>query len=119
MDFFRGPAKKNYYDESHERVASVSAKTLKESIDKNNRFQFNITKDGFERQAVCSASFSVEDLAAINRATASRLELLHNAIILIEKINDCNKEYSFKQKSITDIIRSLKYSAKLPDIKLD
>jgi len=119
MHIARGPAKNDTYDEKKQGVDYVSPAALKKSIDSNGSFRFNITKEGYERQAVCTAQFSNLDLVEITKATANRLQFLQGAVDLIEKVNNSKQDNNYKAKSIKQICDSLKYSSKLPAIKLD
>ncbi len=84
MKVFRGPSQKSFYDESHEQVASVSASALEAGIRSKAHITFNITKDGKQREAVCTAVFEDKDLVPVANGLLARLAMQQECLALIK-----------------------------------
>jgi hypothetical protein len=81
MNVFRGPKTKPFYSDTHELVAKVAPKSVETSISTDSaRIQFNVTKDGFDRQSVCTLVLDDEDLIAMLRGLLIRFERQQNAL---------------------------------------
>lgn len=80
MKVFRGPKTKPFYSDTHELVANVPAKNVEASISADSTIQFNITKDGIDRQAICTLMLEDEDLISMMRGLLARFEKQQNAL---------------------------------------
>jgi hypothetical protein len=86
MKIFRGPYEKNFLDDTHKLVAIVSSEKLEESITSGSRFEFNITKDGWQRKAICNAFFEDDDIVPIVNGVMSKLKIQQEKLKEISKI---------------------------------
>ena len=75
MKIFRGPYEKAFLDDTHKLVDNISSAKLEESIKSGSRFEFNITKDGYLRRAVCNAFFEDDDIVPIVNGVMSKLKI--------------------------------------------
>jgi hypothetical protein len=66
MNIWRGPSAKEFHDQSHEKVASVDLSKVVPSRHSTVVVKANITKDGYERQAVAHVEFSKDDPLALH-----------------------------------------------------
>ena len=73
MKVYRGPSSKPFYDDSHEFVSRITPEQLAEGIKDNAQIRFNVTKDGLERQAVCTAQFEDGDFVPMISGLVERL----------------------------------------------
>ena len=73
MKVYRGPSSKSYYDGSHEFVSRVTPEQLEDGIKSDALIRFNVTKDGVERQAVCTAQFESDDIIPMIGGLLARL----------------------------------------------
>jgi hypothetical protein len=83
MKVYRGPSSKPFYDDTHELVSLVSPQQLEEGIRSKALIRFNITKDGYERQAVCTAQFEDVDIVPMIDGLVSRLKMSQAALAAI------------------------------------
>lgn len=97
MKVYRGPSSKPFHDDTHEFVSSVPPEQLEASIRSKALIRFNITKDGFERQAVCTTWFEDADIVPMIDGLVSRLKLGQEALSKIREAIT-NKELSDSQK---------------------
>ena len=95
MKVYRGPSSKSFHDDSHELVSRVSASALEEGIRSNALIRFNVTKDGYERQAVCTAQFEDTDVIPMISGLLSRLNTQQTRLATI-------KEIMMDEKTTTD-----------------
>lgn len=73
MKVFRGPSSKHFHDDAHEFVSRITPEQLEKGIQSSATIRFNITKDGLERQAVCTAQFEDADLVPMMSGLLGRL----------------------------------------------
>lgn len=97
MKIYRGPKSKHYTDECYEQVAEVKGTVLRDSVGRNLPFEFNVTKEGKQRQAVCSAHFETEDVAEMVGGLVIRLKAYENTMSKL-KTTLSNRELSSEQK---------------------
>jgi hypothetical protein len=97
MNVFRGPSSKSFYDGTHEFVSRIPPEQLEEGIRSKALIRFNITKDGVERQAVCTAQFEDADIVPMIDGLVSRLKLSQECLGKIRKAMD-DKEATDKEK---------------------
>jgi len=108
MKVYRGPSSKPFYDKAHESVSHITADQLEDGIKSNSLIQFNITKDGPERQAVCTVRFEESDIVPMVRGLLVRLQNGQECLAEIKNtLND--KELSEKAK-IAAIKKALRSS---------
>ena len=86
MKIYRGPSTKSFYDNTHEFVARVSPKALEEGVRKKANIQFNITKNGTQREAVCTAVVEDADLIPLASGLLARLTLQQECLAKIKEI---------------------------------
>lgn len=91
MKVYRGPSSKPFYDETHEFVSRVPPDQLEEGIRSKALIRFNITKDGYERQAVCTAQFEDDDVIPMIGGLLARLKLNQECLGKIRAAMDSNK----------------------------
>ena len=94
MKVYRGPKSKPLYDDSHELVSTISPAQLEKGVKSGAWIQFNITKDGFERQAICTAKFDEADLVPMVNGLVSRLATQQGELAEVKKL--------LQLKSLTD-----------------
>ncbi len=120
MRVFRGPAQKDFQDKSHEKVATVGATELRNAIEKNSYFTFNITKaEDCERQSVCSADFDDTDICFIMVAASKKLRIYSNAIKTIDKILKIEATSEKKIQKIKKICEGIEENGEIPDVGID
>lgn len=108
MKIFRGPSSKPYWDESHELVARVGPSDLQNGIRSNALIRFNITKDGSERLAVCTARFDDEDIVPMISGLLARLERQQSWLKAVkESLNDDSKDDRQKLESIRSALEGM------------
>jgi hypothetical protein len=83
---FRGPSSKPFWDDTHELVSRVKPAELEKGVRDKALIKFNITKDGYERQAVCTAQFEEDDLVPMINGLVARLSGQQGTIKEIKKI---------------------------------
>ena len=88
MKVYRGPQSKPFTDDSHEYVSQIKPNELEEGIKSNALIQFNITKDGYERQAVCTALFEDDDYIPMINGLLSRLNKQQECLSAIKVVMD-------------------------------
>jgi hypothetical protein len=84
MRVYRGPSSKPFIDDTHELVSRVPAEQLEEGIRSKALIRFNITKEGYERQAVCTAQFEDGDIIPMISGLLARLNANQNCIKKIQ-----------------------------------
>ena len=84
MKVYRGPNSTPFYDDSHEFVSRVSPSELEDGIRSNALIRFNITKDGIERQAVCTAQFEEDDIIPMIGGLLTRLKVNQDCLAKIK-----------------------------------
>ena len=95
MKAYRGPSSKSFWDDSHEFVSRIKPEELEEGIRSDALIQFNITKDGYERQATCTVQFEEADMIPMISGLLSRLTKQQECLTKIKGImedNSTNKE---------------------------
>lgn len=97
MKVYRGPSSKPFYDDTHEFVSRVPPEQLEEGIRSKALIRFNITKDGYERQAVCTTQFEDADIIPMIDGLVFRLKLGQEALAKMREAMD-NKDFSESQK---------------------
>ncbi|EHA1127673.1 hypothetical protein FG475_21835 [Vibrio navarrensis] len=100
MKVYRGPKSKPFWDNAHEFVSRVSSKDLEAGIRDGKFIKFNITKEGYERQAVCTAKFEKEDLIPMMGGLLSHLSVQQKClsdIVSVVKNNVLSREEKMKQ----------------------
>jgi len=88
MKVYRGPSSKPFVDDTHELVSRVEPDLLERGIRSKALIRFNITKDGHERQAVCTAQFEDEDIIPMISGLLSRLSSSQECIQKIRTAMD-------------------------------
>lgn len=86
MKVYRGPYSKPFWDDSHEFVSRIQPEELEKGIRSDALIRFNITKDGTERQAVCTARFEDEDMIPMISGLLSRLSSQQERLAEIKEI---------------------------------
>lgn len=108
MKVYRGPKSKPFWDSSHEFVSRVASKDLESGIRDGKFIKFNITKEGYERQAVCTAKFEKEDLIPMMGGLLSHLseqqKCLSDIISVVKNPALSRKE---KMKNIEELIAEI------------
>jgi hypothetical protein len=97
MKVYRGPSSKPFYDDTHEFVSRVKPEELQEGIRSKALIRFNITKEGYERQAVCTTQFEDADIVPMIDGLVFRLKMGQEALAKIRDAME-NKELSDSQK---------------------
>lgn len=109
MKVYRGPSSKPFYDDTHELVSHVTPEQLEEGIRSKALIRFNITKDGYERQAVCTAQFEDGDIIPMIGGLLARLNTNQECIQKIRSaMDDSNLSQSDKLLRIRGALSSLK-----------
>lgn len=91
MRIYRGPSSKPFYDESNELVAIISPDEIEKCISNSRFIEFNVTKDGAQRQSNCQLVIEDEDVIPMIRALTSRLR---NYRPILRKIDDIVEDES-------------------------
>lgn len=73
MRVYRGPSSKPFEDDSHVPVDQVKPEELEKGIRSNAFIRFDINKDAYERQAVCTIQFEEADMIPMISGLLSRL----------------------------------------------
>lgn len=108
MKIYRGPSSKPFWDVSHELVSRVGPSELEDGIRSNALFRFNITKDGGERFAVCTARFDDEDIVPMISGLLSRLERQQSWLKSVkESLIDASKDDGQKLESIRAALENM------------
>jgi hypothetical protein len=97
MKVYRGPSSKPFYDDTHEFVSRVHPQQLEEGIRSKALIRFNITKDGYKRQAVCTAQFEDADIVPMIDGLVFRLKLGQEILAKVREIM-ASKDLSDSQK---------------------
>jgi hypothetical protein len=97
MKVYRGPSSKPFEDESHQFVSQITPEILEEGIRSDSLIKFNITKDGYEREAVCTVRFEEADLIPMINGLLSRLTRQQERLKKIKDLMN-DKETSDNQK---------------------
>jgi hypothetical protein len=84
MKVYRGPSSKPFTDDTHELVSRVPPEQLEEGIRSKALIRFNITKEGNERQAVCTAQFEDGDIIPMISGLLARLNANQDCIKQIQ-----------------------------------
>jgi hypothetical protein len=100
MKIYRGPSSKPFQDDTHEYVSQILPDQLAEGISSSARIRFNITKDGYERQAVCTALFEEQDIIPMIGGLLARLKMSQECIAAIRS--------ALSEKDLSDAQRLLK-----------
>lgn len=96
MKVYRGPATTNFQGDSHALVAKVKPEKLEEGVRSKSLIRFNISKEGNDRQAVCTVQFEDADIVPMMRGLLARLTANQE---LFTEIADClSKESSSDHK---------------------
>lgn len=77
-----------FWKDSHEFVSQIKPEELEEGIRSNALIRFNVTKDGYERQAVCTAWFEEGDVIPMISGLLSRLTRQQECLGKIREIMD-------------------------------
>ena len=108
MKIFRGPKSKSHWDITHTLVSTVSSEELEESIRDGTYIQFNVTKDGYERQAVCTAQFENKDIIPMINGLMSKLKSQQLALLKISEVIKNQELSESKQlRKIKNIVNKL------------
>jgi hypothetical protein len=86
MKIYRGPKGKPFTDESHQFVSSVKPKDLEAGIRAKASIEFNVTKDGWQREAVCTAFFEEADVIPMATGLIARLTVQQECLAKIKKL---------------------------------
>lgn len=86
MQVFRGPSSTYFSDDSHQVVAKVEPSELEKRVKEQRPVQFNITKDGAERHAVCTLQFEDADIIAMHSGLLARLQALTACLCEVEEL---------------------------------
>lgn len=86
MKVYRGPSSKQFHNESHELVAEIPPTKLEEWVRTSALFQFNISKESNQRQAVCTAKFEEADMIPMIQGLLARLSAQQLSIAKIRDI---------------------------------
>lgn len=105
MKVYRGPKSKSFYDVSHEHVATVSPAELAKVVKDKSNIQFNISKDGLQREAVCTVHFEDQDLILMLQGFLDRLEMQRKT--LLEILKNANLDDKGKLSSIEKTLKTL------------
>ncbi|MBQ5964297.1 hypothetical protein [Massilia sp. ZL223] len=109
MKIFRGPSSKPFLDDSHELVSRVKPHDLEKGVRDKALIKFNITKDGLERQAICTAQFEDDDLIPMINGLVARLSGQQDALKEIKKtILDKGASNDQKMLKIGEIMERVK-----------
>lgn len=74
MRVYRGPNSKPIYDDTHEFVSRIEAEDLAKAVgSRAHPLRFNITKNGYDRQSVCTMYFEETDLIPMIEGILERL----------------------------------------------
>ena len=84
MKVYRGPSSKHFSDDTHELVSRVQPQELEDGIRSNALIRFNITKDGTERQAVCTAQFEDADVIPMISGLLGRLSGQQECLVTLK-----------------------------------
>ena len=108
MRVYRGPSSKPFIDDTHELVSRVTPEQLEEGIRSKALIRFNVTKEGLERQSVCTAQFEDGDIIPMISGLLARLNANQNCIKKIQSImNKKNLSDEEKLLNIQDALASL------------
>ena len=108
MKVYRGPRTVPFWDDRHELVSTIKPEDLEASIRDDLYIQFNITKDGYERQAVCTAKFDYDDIMPMINGLMDRLKKQQHAMQEIRTVVfDQELSNEDKIEKIEDIIKSI------------
>ena len=99
MKIYRGPNETDFLDDRHALVDTISSEVLKDSIEFNKRFEFNISKDAIFRKAVCNAFFEDDDIVPIVSGAISKLKIQQEKLKNIKEIVE-NKILSDEEKIV-------------------
>lgn len=83
MKVYRGPKSKDFIDDSHEHVSTITPEQLERSIKDGVFIQFNITKEINQRQSVCTVKF--EDIVPMINGLMSKLKEQQNVLSQIQR----------------------------------
>jgi hypothetical protein len=97
MKVFRGPSSTDSLDSSHELVSEVDANQLTECVSSKARIRFNITKDGADRRAVCTAELDDADILALFEGVLARFRGMQECLASISRILS-KHELGFEQQ---------------------
>lgn len=114
MRVYRGPASKEFspWDNGHEPVAIVKPEELEKSIKTGSYITFNINKESYERQSVCTTRFEEDDIIPMVKGLLTRLESKQSEIKSTKsKLEEIKKILTYHQ------YRKLSDSEKLLKIK--
>ncbi|MBN1463902.1 MAG: hypothetical protein JW922_09560 [Paludibacteraceae bacterium] len=116
MRIYRGPKKKPIYDESYKYVSSVGATDLKKAVYKNDHITFNISKEGFEREAVCSAVFEDNDIYCIILGGAQKMKNYSDALKMIAHLVNTKDSNEIKLDKIKKVCEGVRKNGVMPDV---
>jgi hypothetical protein len=109
MKIFRGPHSKSFYEGSHEYVAQISPEALEKGVRQKAHIRFNITKDGRQRAAVCTAVFEDADLVPVAKGLLARLASQQDCLSAIRAVvAEVALSDSLKLKRIKEEVSKLK-----------
>ena len=108
MRIYRGPSTVPFWDDRHDLVFTIKPEVLEASISNDSYIKFNITKEGYERQAVCTAKFDHDDIIPMLNGLIERLKKEQEAVIEIQSvIFDQEMKDEEKVCKIKDIVRKI------------
>jgi hypothetical protein len=108
MRIYRGPSTKSFYDDTHEFVARISPKALEAGVREKANIQFNITKNGTKREAVCTAVVEEADLIPMASGLLARLTLQQECLRKIKEImSDKSSSDEEKVKAIQTALSAI------------
>lgn len=73
MKIYRGPGSKPFVDDTHEFVSRIEAEDLANAVGSRAPLRFNVTKNGYDRQSVCTIYFEEADLIPMIEGVIGRL----------------------------------------------
>lgn len=73
MKIHRGPSSKPIRDDTHEFVSRIDAEDLAKAVGSSTPLTSNITKNGYDRQSVCTIYFEEADLIPMVERLLERL----------------------------------------------
>jgi len=85
MKVYRGPISKPCDDDTHEFVSRIEAEDLAKAVGSRMPLRFNITKNGYDRQSVCTIYFEEADLIPM---VEGLLERLRSALQTVNEIRE-------------------------------
>ncbi|WPG36733.1 hypothetical protein [Variovorax sp. EBFNA2] len=107
MKVYRGPKSKPFYDDTHELVSTITSKQLEAGVKSGALIRFNVTKDGPERQSVCTARFEDADLMPMINGLVAHLAGQQTKLAEVRAVvSGKNLSDETKIEKITAILRN-------------